>query len=220
MSRRNMGLIAAGTAVLALMAWGVYSFVSKVDDKPRKPPKISLIPTTPPPPPPPPKEEKKPEPPKDLNKPPPMEQPKMAPAAPSADLKMDGPAGDGPSAFSAGKITSEDLSNVGKAPVAASAGGGVGGGFNAFSFYANLIKGELQRQLTRNKELREMAYKAEVQVWVNRDGSVSRFDLVKGTDDKELDALLKKAIESANAFSAGPPEKMPQPIRLRISTGR
>ena len=217
-----MGLIAAGAVVLALMAWGVYSFVSKVEDKPRKAPKISLIPTTPPPPPPPPKEEKKPEPPKDLNKPPPMEQPKMAPPAPSADLKMDGPAGDGPSAFSAGKITSEDLSNVGKAPVVAPTGGGgvVGGGFNAFSFYANLIKGELQRQLTRNKDLREMAYKAEVQVWVNRDGSIGRFELIKGTDDKELDALLTKAIASATAFSAGPPEKMPQPIRLRISTGR
>lgn len=213
-SRRNMGLIAAGAAVLALMAWGIYSFVSKIDDKPRKAPKISLIPTTPPPPPPPPKEEKKPEPPKDLNKPPPMEQPKMAPPAPSADLKMDGPAGDGPSAFSAGKISSEDLSNVGKGPASA------GGGFNAFSYYANLIKGELQRQLTRNKDLREMAYKAEVQVWVSRDGSVSRFDVINGTGDKELDVLLKKAIASASAFSAGPPEKMPQPIRLRISTGR
>jgi len=215
-SRRNVGLIAAGAAVLALMAWGVYSFVSKIDDKPRKPPKISLMPSTPPPPPPPPKEEKKPEPPKDLNKPPPMEQPKMAPAAPSADLKMDGPAGDGPSAFSAGKITNEDLSNAGKGP----AGGGGGGAFNPFNYYANLIKGELQRQLTRNKELREMAYKAEVQVWVNRDGSVSRFDVIKGTGDAELDAMLKKAIAASTAFSAGPPEKMPQPIRLRISTGR
>lgn len=216
-----MGLIAAGAAVLALMAWGVYSFVSKVEDKPRKAPKISLIPTTPPPPPPPPpKEEKKPEPPKDLNKPPPMEQPKMAPPAPSADLKMDGPAGDGPSAFSAGKITSEDLSNLGKAPVAVTGGGAVGGGGSSFSYYANLIKGELQRQLTRNKDLRQMAYKAEVQVWVNRDGSISRFEVIKGTDDKELDDLLNKAIASATAFSAGPPEKMPQPIRLRISTGR
>ena len=208
-----MGLIAAGAAVLALMAWGIYSFVSKIDDKPRKAPKISLMPSTPPPPPPPPKEEKKPEPPKDLNKPPPMEQPKMAPPAPSADLKMDGPAGDGPSAFSAGKIRSEDLSNVGKGPAGP-------GGFNPFSYYANLIKGELQRQLTRNKDLREMAYKAEVQVWVNRDGSVGRFDVIHGTGDKELDVLLNKAISAANAFSAGPPEKMPQPIRLRISTGR
>lgn len=208
-----MGLIAAGAAVLALMAWGIYSFVSKIDDKPRKAPKISLIPTTPPPPPPPPKEEKKPEPPKDLNKPPPMEQPKMAPPAPSADLKMDGPAGDGPSAFSAGKISSEDFSNVGKGPAGP-------GGFNPFSYYANLIKGELQRQLTRNKDLREMAYKADVQVWVNRDGSIGRFDVINGTGDKELDVLLQKAISAANAFSAGPPEKMPQPIRLRISTGR
>lgn len=212
-SRRYLGLFAAGVAVLALIAWGVYSFVSKIDDKPRKPPKISLMPSTPPPPPPPPKEEKKPEPPKEQNKPPPMEQPKMAPAAPSADLKMDGPAGDGPSAFSAGKITNEDLSNTGKGP-------GTSGAFSPFIYYANLMKGELQRQLTRNKELRELAYKADVQVWVNRDGSVSRFDLLKGTGDAELDEMLKKAIAASTAFSAAPPEKMPQPIRLRISTGR
>jgi len=216
-SRRNLALFAGGAAVLALMAWGVYSFVSKIDDKPKKAPKISLMPSTPPPPPPPPKEEKKPEPPKDLNKPPPMEQPKMAPPAPSADLKMDGPAGDGPSAFSAGKISSEDLSNVGKGP---GGPGGSGGSVNAYNYYANLIKTELQRQLNRNKDLREIPYKAEVQVWVGRDGSVSRFELVNGTGDAELDGFLKKALSGSVAFSAGPPDKMPQPIRLRISTGR
>lgn len=213
LSRRNLGLLAGGALVLALMAWGVYSFVSKIDEKPRQAPKINLMPSTPPPPPPPPKEEKKPEPPKDLNKPPPMEQPKLAPPAPSADLKMDGPAGDGPSAFTAGKITNEDLSNAGK-------GSGGGGAFSPFTYYANLIKAELQRQLTRNKDLRELAYKADVHVWVNRDGSVSRFELLKGSGDAELDGLLKRAISEAAAFSSGPPERMPQPIRLRISTGR
>lgn len=216
-SFRQIVVIVTGLGLFVLAAWGIYSFVSKSDDKPRKAPKISLIPQTPPPPPPPPKEEKKPDPPKqdDNRPPPPTAQPKEAPPAPSQELKMEGPAGDGPSAFSAGKISNEDLANFGKAPVAAASGL-----FNPFSNYATQIKGELQRQLARNKVLREAAYKVEVHVWVGRDGSITRFELSGGSGDAEVDDQIKKAIGAALPFTSGPPDKMPQPIRLRIVTGR
>ena len=209
-----------GAVAVALLVYGVYSMLSKQSDAPRKAPKISLIPVAPPPPPPPPKEEKKPEPPKEQKeeKREQVEPPKDAPPAPaSQDLKMDGPAGDGPSAFSAGKVTNEDLSSVGKAsgPVAATSGL-----FNPFVNYGNLLKGELQRKLSRNKDIRANAYSVEVHVWVGKDGALIRHELAKGTGDAELDAQINQAIASVGTFTQQPPEKMPMPIRLLISTGR
>lgn len=213
------GLLLA--VVVALVVYGVYSMLSKPSDPPRRAPKVSLIPISPPPPPPPPKEEKKPEPPKDQQdeKRQQVEPPKDVPASPpSQDLKMDGPAGDGPSAFSEGKITNEDLTSIGKT------GGGTvataSGLFNPFVNFGSLVKGELQRKLSRNKDIRANAYSVEVHVWLGKDGVLIRHELANGTGDVGLDAQINQAIASVGTFSQHPPEKMPMPIRLLIATGR
>ena len=128
---------------------------------------------------------------------------------------MDGPAGDGPSAFASGAITRDDLSNLGKggaAPV-------VSGLFNPFKNYATLLKGELQRHLARNKDLRQRSYRLELQLWVGRDGSITRQELVGSSGDTDIDAVIRQSIGSLAAFSQVPPERMPQPIRLLLATG-
>jgi len=215
--RKKLLFALGGVLVLVVLGLLVYSLVGG-KSKPTKPaPKISLIPTTPPPPPPPPKEEKKPEPPKEQKEvkempAPPKDAP---PAPPSQELKMDGPAGDGPSAFSAGKITSDDISNVGKgtgAPAAPATGL-----FSPFGGYANQLKSEIQRLLQRNKDLRTQSYRIEVRVWLAKDGSLQRHELVGSTGDAELDTLISQTLAATKAFSQ-PPERMPQPIRLRINT--
>lgn len=218
-----LGVVVA--AVVALLVYGLYSMLSQPSGPQRKAPKISLIPMAPPPPPPPPKEEKKPEPPKEQKeeKREQLEPPKDAPPAPaSQDLKMDGPAGDGPSAFSSGNITNEDLSSVGKpapavqaAPVTAASGL-----FNPFVNYGNLVKGELQRKLGRNKDIRSNAYSVEVHLWVGKNGERIRHELAKGTGDPALDAQINQAIAAIGTLSQQPPEQMPMPIRLLIATGR
>ncbi len=204
--------------LVALMGWGVSGLFSGKSKGTHKAPKISLMPTTPPPPPPPPKEEKRPEPPKDqkeikVDQPaPPKDAP---PAPPSQELKMDGPAGDGPSAFSAGKITSDDISNIGKG----GAGPVASGMFNPFNNYATGIKGELQRFLARNKDLRQRAYRVDVQLWVGRDGALSRYELMGSSGDTEVDELIRQSLSTLGNFTLMPPEHMPQPIRLRLITG-
>jgi len=219
MSEGRKKLLFAVGGVLVLVALGllVYSLVGGKSKPAKAAPKISLIPMTPPPPPPPPKEEKKPEPPKEQKEvkdmpAPPKDAP---PAPPSQELKMDGPAGDGPSAFSAGKITSDDISNVGK---------GTGGPavpatglFSPFGGYANQLKSEVQRLLQRNKDLRTQSYRIEVRVWLAKDGSLQRHELVGSTGDVELDSLISQTLAATKAFSQ-PPDRMPQPIRLRINT--
>jgi len=215
---QKIGLAAGTLLLVALMGWGVSNLLSGKAKSANKAPKISLMPSTPPPPPPPPKEEKRPEPPKDQKEikvdqqAPPKDAP---PTPPSQDLKMDGPAGDGPSAFSAGKITNDDISNIGKggaAPVAS-------GMFNPFNNYATSIKGELQRFLARNKELRQRAYRVDVQLWVGRDGALSRYELMGSTGDTDVDDLIRQSLSTLGNFSQGLPEQMPLPIRLRLVTG-
>lgn len=200
--------------VFALLGWGLYSLLDGKPGKKPKAPKISLIPSAPPPPPPPPKIEKKPpEPPKD-QKEIKVDQPvqKAEAPVPSPELKMDGPAGDGPSNFAAGTITSEDLSKVGT---------GKGALLNPFNTYAGLLKGDLQRYLRQNKTLRLRQYRIEVRVWVGNDGSLKRSELIGGTGDDGTDESIREALKTAPIFSEAPPANMPQPIRLRIvTTGR
>ena len=216
-----------GLIVLVMLGLLLYSLVSGKSKPKKAAPKISLIPMTPPPPPP--REEKKPEPVKEQKEveempAPPKDAP---PAPPSQELKMDGPAGDGPSAFAAGKVTNEDISKVGKAsgpavtaptvPVAPALP--ATGLFSPFGGYANTLKSEVQRLLQRNKELRNQSYRIEVHIWVAKDGSLQRHELVGSTGDAELDNLISQTLVATKAFSQPPPERMPQPIRLRINTG-
>lgn len=197
------GIVCIG--MLVLLGLVVKSFMGK-SDAPKKPPKISLIPTTPPPPPPPPKEEKKPEPPKE-QKEVKMEQVEQKIAPPNPELKMEGQAGDGPSAFSAGKVTSEDLSKV---------GGGGGGLVNPFNTYAMSIKSELQRQLAKRSELKRRQYRIEVNLWVTDSGRVKNYELLGTTNDPDTDDAIRSVLASLPSFSEAPPPHMPQPIKLRL----
>ncbi|MBV8503816.1 MAG: hypothetical protein JO006_19105 [Paucibacter sp.] len=209
-------------ALLVLLQGGRYlhELLGKTD-APRKPPKITLVAPPAPPPPPPPKFEKKPDPPKEqkeMKVEQPVQQPNPQPPAPTPDLKMDGPAGNGPSAFSSGTITSEDLSHYGVGK-----GGGAGTErnslFNPFTNYANLAKGELQRFLNRKDALKHRRYSLEVHLWVAAGGSIKRFELVGGTGDADTDDVIRQILASLPGLSQTAPADMPMPIRLRVTTG-
>jgi protein TonB len=213
-------LVVGGIAVLvAALGAGGYALMGGKQAPAKKPPKISLIPTTPPPPPPPPKEEKRPEPPKEQKEVKTPSPPKEAPPAPAAPaLKMEGPAGDSPGGLQAGAVTNDGVGSLGGTP------GGGGGeptprGINPFDSYATQIQSQLQRFLKQQKELRQVPYRIEVRLWVTRDGHLSRHELVGSTGDTDTDAALRAAMTNLGQFTQGPPEHMPQPIRLRLSAG-
>ncbi|MBV8125336.1 MAG: hypothetical protein JO370_14825 [Paucibacter sp.] len=221
--RKLLVAVVVAAAVLGLLLAGRYlrELLGK-SEGPKKPPKISLVAPPPPPPPPPPKFEKKPDPPKEqkeIKVPQPVPQQSPQPPAPSQDLKMDGPAGNGPSAFSSGGITSEDLSHVG------TGNGGNGSGartgmFNPFTNYANLAKGELQRFLNKKDALKHRRYSLEVHLWMTASGStINRVELVGGTGDAETDDVIRQILAALPPMSQPAPTDMPMPIRLRITTG-
>jgi protein TonB len=208
-----------GVVLVALLGasavFGLRAFLGEPEGPPKKQvQQISLVK-----PPPPPKEEKPPEPeppkhqdekPLDINEAPPMpEQPVDTPDAPppGPDLGLD----------AAGSAGSDSFGLVGKK------GGqglisGNGGEGNAHLWYAGLIKKEVQDLLNEHSEVRRNKYTVVVRVWVERDGRISQADLQGTTGDPAVDRALRTALTSTGRLEQPPPEDMPQPVRLRITS--
>ncbi|MDP2868739.1 TonB C-terminal domain-containing protein [Methyloversatilis sp.] len=211
---RNILLALVGMGVVGYGGYWLKSQFSKPSTPTRQVTKISIIPDTPPPPPPPPREEKRPEPKeqKDVK----VEQPKPVEAPPqqAEQLKMEGAAGDGPSAFASGDVTNEykggDVgSTIGGAPAKPNR--------MQYAFYTNALQRHIQDELARNRNVKQIDYRVVVKVWLGRDGSIQRAVLDDSTGDDKADSALSAALADMRAFREAPPADMPQPIRLRIT---
>lgn len=208
--------IVPGVILLALMAggWLVYKNLGGAAKGPRtQTVKIAVLPDTPPPPPP--KEEKKPEPKPPENKPQPQDQPKPVEAPPEPQqLKMEGAAGDGPSAFAAGSVNSD---YKGGAVMTGGSGGTLSDKLAANSF-GNAARRELNDYLNRDQNLRRGGdYKLPVSLWVRADGSIERFQLDEVSGNTDVDARLRQALAQFRGFRNPPPAGVPQPIRLQVT---
>ena len=208
--------VVPGVIVLALVlgAWWVYQSLGSSPKGPRtQTVKIAVLPDTPPPPPPP-KEEKKPEPKPEENKPQPQEQPKIEAPPEPQQLKMEGAAGDGPSAFSAGSVNSD---YKGGAVMTGGSGGTLADRLASNSF-GNAARRELNEYLNRDQNLRRGGdYKLPVSLWVRADGSIERFQLDDSSGNQEIDARLRQVLNQFRGFRNPPPPGLPQPIRLQVS---
>lgn len=212
--------------LLAALAFGLLAFAAwwglthlKAEGPKRQVAKIAILPDTPPPPPPPPKEEKKPEPPKEEPKqvmreeaPKPVEAPKPAEA-----IKMEGAAGNGPSAFGAGSVSKDYAGGTpGTGP-----GGPAGTAADRAQerFYANtarqLLQGEIERHLKADAE----QLTATFAIWLDKDGGIQRFELSPSGNDNNDTALRSALDETRRQFKLPPPPALAlsQPMRFRLS---
>lgn len=212
-------LVAAGCLLLGLAVWWAVRGI-KTDAPKRQVAKIALLPDTPPPPPPPPKEEKKPEPPKDEPKQVMREeQIKQAEAPkPAESLKMEGAAGDGPSAFSAGTVARD---YAGGAPTTGGNSGPAGTPADRAQerFYANTARQLLQSEIEKHLKSDADALTATFAVWLTGDGGIQRFELSPSGNDAH-DAALRAALdETRRLFKLPPPPALAlsQPMRFRLS---
>jgi periplasmic protein TonB len=164
---------------------------------------VKIMPDTPPPPPPPPKEPPK-EQPKEMK----VEQPKPqeTPQPPADVLKMEGTAGDSPSPFQAGTVTNEYQ------------GGTTIGGKDQFAWFTGLLKGQIESALARDRDLAKGDYRLVVKVWIARNGKIERFQLDGSSGNAHIDGLIKAALNDIAPLSEPPPENMPQPVKLRITS--
>ncbi len=131
------------------------------------------------------------------------------PQAQNEPLKMEGAAGDGPSPFAAGSVSKEYV-------------GGTVGGRLGHSLFTDRLQRYLSGELNRNRKLRESDYRVVVKLWLSRGGAIERAELAQSTGNAALgnglDELLHQALMEAKSMPEAPPENMPQPIRIRVTT--
>lgn len=201
----------AGLAVIAR------TLVSAPDVPKRQMAKISILPDTPPPPPPPREEPKKVSPKDEPKQVVQQDQPKPQQAPPAdAPIKMEGAAGDGPSAFGAGTVTQD---YKGGPPVVGAASGPAGNGVDRANerFYANsarqLLRDEIERQL--RPDAGELT--ATFAIWVEPDGRIRRYE-VNPSGDAARDTDMGQALEGASRSLRLPaPGALNQPMRFRVT---
>lgn len=209
---KRIAMILVVIAVLVGIGYGLKGLLKGGEVKKQGPTKIQLKDLPPPPPPPPPKEPPK-EQPKDQPKETPKEpEPKPVDAPPPTDtIKMDGPAGDGPSQFGAGAVTNENKSGqtgptIGK-PSAAQ-----------FYSYTNKIKSRIEDALNSDKDLYSANYRVEVYIWLTPDGHIEKIELHKPSGVATTDELIRLALATVKSVGDSPPQDMPQPVKLRITS--
>ena len=198
----RIGLGVAALLVLAAVVWAVRSFGGPVAPR-RQVARITLLPDIPPPPPPP-KEEKKPEPKQEQKQQIDAPKKETPPPPEPQQLKMEGPAGDAPSAFSAGEVKNEY------------SGGDIGGGDDRYRYaaYTSRIEQQIQEELTRRK-LRDASGK--VLLWLDAGGAVQRFKLLRSGGGAQTEQVLQTAFAELVRVREAPPAGMPMPIGLDIS---
>jgi len=205
-------------ALIVLVLVGVGALIASQMGKSSSAPKrqtvkIAVLPDTPPPPPPP-KEEKRPEPKPEDNEPQPQEQPKPLEAPPEPQqLKMEGAAGDGPSAFTAGTVRSEYRGGE----IGTGAGGTLADRMAGVN-YGNVARRELGAFLNRDEAVRRAGdYRVPLALWLNADGSVARWELQGSTGNPAADAAIREALSRFKGFRAAPPSNLSWPMRLQLT---
>jgi periplasmic protein TonB len=177
------------------VVWGGINLSHSPAGPKRQVARIMVLPDTPPPPPPP---EEKP-PPKQEQVRQQVETPKQETPPEPQQLKMEGQAGEGPSAFVAGDVKQDYI------------GGDIGNG-SRYAAYIGHVEQRIQLELTRRKV---HANNLKLFVWVAPDGSLQRVTVQGGDDDTEKSVRL--ALADLNRFDEGPLADMPMPIGLRIN---
>lgn len=169
------------------------------------PPLPTLIASVPPPPPPPPPKQQ-PEPEKKvIEQQKTVEQPKQTDNAPKP-VTINGPAQAGSDAF-----------NVG----AGSGGGDVGSGSGlGEASYTRYLGSALQQTIQNDNSVNHLVFTADMEVWVDSNGRITRASVLKTSGDHGIDDDLVAALESMPALDEPPPPTLEFPQRVRIEGRR
>lgn len=179
---------------------------------PKKQVQMITVLAPPPPPPPPPEVEDPPEVEEEVEVP---DEPEEAPDAPDvadeplpgSDLGLDADGVAGADGFGLiGKKGGRSLLSSG------------GADEGRYSLYAGTVQQDLFEHLAEIKDIRRNRYSVLVNLWINSSGVIRRIVLANSTGIPELDKSIKLALNQMDRVSEAPPEGLPQPIRIRITS--
>ncbi|MGZ8181912.1 MAG: TonB family protein [Methylobacter sp.] len=213
---RNLPLL-IGIVLTLVIAVAVY-FLQDMFQKPAQTKKqvqqITMI--QPPPPPPPPPEQKPPEPepePEKLPEPEPEKEPEPAPE------ESEQPAGEELGVDAEGGAGSDGFGLIGK-----KGGRGLlgGTGGSAILWYGGQVKRSLEEVLQNklaNTSAGASAYTVQLNIWIASDGSVNRVELASSSGKPDVDQAIRAALPSVRfSLPKPPPENMPQPLKIRVTS--
>jgi TonB family protein len=214
---RYAPLIVGGVFALLIFI-GVY-FLQGMFEKPVQAKKqvqqITMIQPPPPPPPPPPEQKlPEPEPEKVLEpEPEPEKEPDPAPEEaeqpPSEQLGVDAAGGAGSDGFGlVGKKGGQSLL--------------AGTGGSAILWYGGQVKRLLEDELQNlldSGAARETSYNVTLNVWISSNGQFERAELATASGNSDVDNAIKHALPKLHfALPKSPPENMPQPLKIRLTS--
>jgi TonB family protein len=203
-SSRLRGIAVPGGILLVIAGIVLYFLHDTAGIKREAPPLPTVIATLPPPPPPPPPKQQEVEK-KVIEQQKPVEQPRQADNSPKP-VTINGPAQAGNDAF-----------NVG----AGSGGGDVGsGGGIGEASYTHYLGSALQQTIQNDDRVNHLVFTADMAVWVDPNGRVTRAKVLKTSGDNSVDQNLLAVLESMPALDEPPPPTLPFPQRVRIEGRR
>jgi protein TonB len=224
MNKKNLWLrrlpLLIGVVLSLAFAVGVYLLKDLFQKPPSTKRTVQQISIVQPPPPPPP--EVKPPPPPEVKEekieepkpePEPEKEPEPAPEEaqepPGDQLGVDGDGAAGSDAFG----------------LAARKGGRSllgGSGGSVILWYGGQIKRGLEDELhalLENTHARKNSYAVTLDIWIGPDGRVSRAELSGGSGRPEVDQAIRAALPKLRlSLQKPPPEHMPQPVRIRLTS--
>jgi protein TonB len=198
---------------VGVVAWGALTLITEKPGTKRQVVQVSLLKMPPPPPPPPPPPEQKlpePEVKQEVKLPDPEPQQAEEAAPPGEQLGLDAEgSGNGDGFGLAAKKGGQDITTL---------GGGGGGSRAQYAWFTGLVQSQLQEQLQKNNKLRSADYKVILRVWFASDGRVERYELSGSSGNAEIDKNIKVALDEMPRLKQAPPETMPQPVKLRVTS--
>ncbi len=204
---------AAGAALVLCLVTGLFWFIQHMLNSAQPMSKKTVQQITllqpPPPPPPPPKVEEPPPEPEVVEDKTPEPDPQQADQSnedvpPGADLGLDTDGGAGGDAFGLiGRKGGRDL---------------IGSRGGMETWYMNVIKSDIQDFLYENAAVRKKRYAVDVRFWIDADGRIKRFELLKTSGDREMDGALKTALSNFSKVREKPPEDLPRSFTIRITS--
>jgi periplasmic protein TonB len=221
MNKKNAWLRRLPVIVGAVFCLSILVAVYLLKDKFQKPPQTKKIVQQvtmiqPPPPPPPPPEQKPPEPEVEeakIEEPEPEQEPEPAPEEsnepPAEELGLDADGSAGADGFG----------------LAARKGGRSilgGSGGSSIIWYGGQIKRLVEdglHNLLSETDAIKTDYVVVVSVWIGQDGQVTRSELSSSSGKPDVDTALRTALTKLRlALGKAPPENMPQPVKIRLTS--
>lgn len=216
--------LAAAVAAACVLAYLVWQWAGGTSGVQRKSPEVTAIIPLPPPPPPPPQPEPPPEPeppppeprmaePQPTPEPTPADEPEPADEAPApsdsaADpMQMDAEAQAGGDAFSIGAGSGRGLAGSG------------GGGRIGNATYGQYLGYALQKRLREDADVGYLGYQIDIDIWVDREGRITRTAIVRSSGDPDTDRKVQAALDGA-VLDQSPTSTTTMPAKVRLVSRR